>query len=443
MSQYNAPANIDDFTHTKDPATSAAGWDAQVRRWLSNAGADDGGSFYNHLDVGGDVVPIPWDAFPLALRTWYQAAADPDAARQEAAETLKPWMPGGEAPRRYKEGRLGEPFTLLRRQQDEYCEWHTYRENGRITRVDFTCEGPEYWDHLAAEDFDVVLDAYRKHVSPDVQPEDLMYPEDVVVLDDGSWTLFGVKDTYNGLNKWNTTHGAMHLTHEANTLGAEVRLAADATVLRGEPGDLLDAAGPLICCAGFGGATRSSDPSIGLGVHRVVAAGDRVALADPIGLYISVLNEAAFTDFDGNPVDCWRVTRGTEAGPHPRILRATFTPPSDDAVYVGGVELTHGGQIADYVQMVLYGATVHRAEGDPAPQPQPCGNACCTHPDHPGFKVAVPIGVDCSRLRWTQFAPLGPGDPEAVEPAAAAAIQEDALAGTSVPDPPPFPPRSR
>lgn len=443
MSQYNAPANVDDFANTKDPAKSAAGWDAQVRRWLSNAGADDGGSFYNHLGVGGDVVPITWDAFPLALKTWYKEAADPDAARHAAAETLKPWIAGDEAPRVLKDGRLGETVTLLRRQQDEYCEWRTYRQNGRITRVDFTCEGPEYWDHLATEDFDLVVELYRKHVSLDVQPEDLKWPENVVVLDGGEWKELGVKDTYNGLNKWNTTHGAMHLTHEANTLGAEVGLAADATVLRGKPGNFLDAAVPLICCARFGGASRSSDPSIGLGVHRVVAGGKRVALADPIGLYISAVNEAAFTDFDGNPVDCWQVIRGAEAGPHPRILRATFTPPSDDPVYVGGVELTHGGQIADHIQMVLYGATVKRPEGDPVPQPQACENKCCVHPDHPGFKVALPIGVDCSRLPWAQFAPLGPGDPEAVEPAAAAAVQEDTLIGTPVPDPAPYPPRGR
>jgi hypothetical protein len=38
-------------------------------------------------------------------------------------------------------------------------------------------------------------------------------------------------DQYNPYNKWNTTHGLMHLTHPCNTLQAEITLGADATVL--------------------------------------------------------------------------------------------------------------------------------------------------------------------------------------------------------------------
>jgi hypothetical protein len=45
---------------------------------------------------------------------------------------------------------------------------------------------------------------------------------------------------YFPYNKWNTTHGALHLIHPANTLNAEIFIAADATVLRkNSDGDLI------------------------------------------------------------------------------------------------------------------------------------------------------------------------------------------------------------
>jgi len=37
---------------------------------------------------------------------------------------------------------------------------------------------------------------------------------------------------YNPLNIWNTRSGAMHLIQPSNSLNAEIRIAADATILR-------------------------------------------------------------------------------------------------------------------------------------------------------------------------------------------------------------------
>ena len=88
--------------------------------------------------------------------------------------------------------------------QDEYCEWSVTRDpiTRKITRVTFTCEGPEYWEVLAALNPDKVLDLYREFVSPTVKREDL--------FENGQ---------YNPLNRFNnsTTYGAMHLIQPANT----------------------------------------------------------------------------------------------------------------------------------------------------------------------------------------------------------------------------------
>ena len=75
------------------------------------------------------------------------------------------------------------------RPQDEYCEWFVTRAAGtnKITRVDFTCEGPEYWVAMAhgypdrvptsvktanaQGDKNKVLALYQQLVSPSVQNE--------------------------------------------------------------------------------------------------------------------------------------------------------------------------------------------------------------------------------------------------------------------------------
>src|SRR4029077_14840566 len=122
-----------------------------------------------------------------------------------------------------------------------YCEWFTHREAGRITRIDFTSEGPEYWEHLGT-DQELCVSLYRKYLNPPVSDDelanDLFWQHDVADTDRDTNTgevfrfIRWKKNAYNPYNKWNTTHGAMHLTHPANTLRAEVNLASDATVLR-------------------------------------------------------------------------------------------------------------------------------------------------------------------------------------------------------------------
>lgn len=88
--------------------------------------------------------------------------------------------------------------------QDEYCEWSVTRDaGGKITRVAFTAEGPEYWEFLAAADRSKVVQLYRQLVNPNVS--DAQLAADV---------FSGANGAYNKRNKYNadTKNGVVHLT---------------------------------------------------------------------------------------------------------------------------------------------------------------------------------------------------------------------------------------
>lgn len=177
------------------------------------------------------------------------------------------------------------------RQMDEYCEWFTHRnEQGKITRVDITCESPEYWTFLVKNRPDVAVELYQKYVNPKVTLESLLD-------DDGNYNIY---------NEWNTEKGAMHLNCPPNSLFAEVYIAAEAATRwssctseescgDGEDGGsycepVLTGGGELIGCAKYGLSTRASDPTIGKNVNDLIRDGLIISVADPVGLYLEKLD---------------------------------------------------------------------------------------------------------------------------------------------------------
>ena len=56
--------------------------------------------------------------------------------------------------------------------QDEYLEWATTSEGGKITKVMFTCESPEYWDHVA-KDKALLVKLYSDIVGRAVAPSEI------------------------------------------------------------------------------------------------------------------------------------------------------------------------------------------------------------------------------------------------------------------------------
>jgi hypothetical protein len=418
---YRPPADIDDYARRPALAdTLRQDWHEFIAGTISERAAS--GLFY---DAERDPTPeqpparrpIPWNGFPRSIWQWFNADADPAGKSRAlaAAETLRDVGQVSLA--------SGDAVTLFERQQDEYCEWHVDRNAaGGITRIAFTSEGPEYFDRMAAIDLSLVGDLYRDHVNPAVKDSDLIWAGDV--LSRGQVVL--AKGSYNRWNKWNTQLGAMHLTHRANTLGAEINLAADATVqfpVAQSPAATLPSR--LICCARFGGVNRSSDPLIGAGVNGLARSGLAVTVDNPVGLYIQEIALGGLRDPQGTPIGAaaLRIVRGSPDGS--LILRAEVTPPAGatytlDQCTFEGDPVTGGGQIARRITMVLFGLAKPIA-GRTAEQAG-CAGKCCRKPDTGGFLKDVEPGRDCSGLSqadWDEDAPVSPGAELAAAPRSA------------------------
>jgi hypothetical protein len=304
--------------------------------------------FYNPVrtgPAGADTteLPILWQGFPKSIE------------RKLGPGTRRAWQAAEQ---------ISGTQVARHQFQDEYLEWFVHRDpgSGKIVRVDFTCEGPEYWSFLASVDPAKVLALYQAHISPNVRMEDLFH-----------------NGAYDPLNPWNLTRGAMHLIQGANTLSAEIFIAADATVLRHDAsGGLITGAAELIACAGFGVATRASDPHIGDQVNGLARGGFAVTLTDPVGLYIDGLDTTGWTKPDGSQVgNYFKVTRGDVA----HTVRAVYEVPQGETssgrpfvvgdILIGGVPIEFGGQISKNITMRLVGFA--SGKGSITPHPAPCG----------------------------------------------------------------------
>lgn len=263
---------------------------------------------------GIDPTPIAWFAFPARLlrgatseqQRWSQADSDRD-------------------------------------EQDEYCEWTVERDgDGKLERVTFTCEVPEYYAHLARRDPDLLLELYHQHVDEHVRLDDLI-----------------VGGRYEPANRWNcsTLGRPAHLKQENNSLGAAVALVAEATVPRESGGGAVTTKQELAQCARLGNQFRNSDPQIAVIVNGAARGGAQVTLADPPGLYIDELDTTQIQTPDAeNPQAFWHIERGTEGF----ALRASFHVPPDRGykagdVTVAGRPLQFGAQLADRVVVRIDG----------------------------------------------------------------------------------------
>nr|WP_050780958.1 hypothetical protein [Bradyrhizobium sp. ORS 278] len=373
MFKYAPPANIDDLAGRPSRAAFLEDWHKRIQDAfddeISNLPSGNKLFFSETASAAESAdIAVTWNAFPLVIKREQPA----DVARWDAADRLA----------RVNRAPAGAPaLNMPCRRQDEYCEWFAYRASpgGPISRIVFTAEAPEYWIDLARHDFDCVVELYRRHVSTQVQPDDLKLTQDIAF---GNEML--PKGSYNPYNPWNTTKGVMHLTHPANTLGAEIDLAARATIPRHDvSGKRITEVRRFACGSNFGDPNRSSDPNIGLGVNLTVLATtpdarpQSITLANPVALYIDRIAAGVLTDADDNPLQGWfKIVRGV-AG---RGLMAVLEPPEGaafglDSVQVIGRRLTHGGQVADHIQMVLYAKTAHL--GAAAPTLRSCISHCC------------------------------------------------------------------
>jgi hypothetical protein len=334
------------------------------------------------IPPGASVVPIQWVAFPNRLLWYFSQGGSPGNPFQLSTNQLLELGDLGKIPGNAQFANGFPPVTRAlcpeinwkspksswrtfgppgpRGWQDEYCEWSVTRDpaSNKITSVMFTCENPDYWFTLWQVDPEKVLQIYQATISPSVQLADLY------LLDSSGKPainpLTGLP-AYNPLNKWNSgtvtnpgvSGGAMHLTSPPNTLGAEVYLAAAATLLRNVSSYNAQS---MICCSKYGQPFRNSDPHIGFNANQLAKAGMTLSLTDPVGLYIQQPDWGPYQTPDGTPAgNFWNVTRGQ--GPN-QILHAVFAVPANlgytvSDIKINGQPINWAGQIAQTFVMQL------------------------------------------------------------------------------------------
>ncbi len=335
INRFDPPGMLDDLT---DEAHLAA-WSDWISGNLDSAAAGrpdvfdhDGprAQFFNPsmTEIADDqqTLEISWSAFPKVVAS----SAVSDAQRWRRADSSRDL-------------------------QDEYCEWSVDRDdNEKITRVSFTCEGPEYWSFLAAVAPEKLLALYRANVHPKVEMSHLFDEQG-----------------YNPRNQWNssTSDGAMHLIQPANTLSAEIELAGGASAVRVIDGRTLTGEQELIKCGRYGEPGRHSDPHIGERVNSLTRGRSDVTLANPVGLYFGDLTTAGWATPDSSdPKSYWKYVRGS-AG---RQVRAVYEVPSEQGFAVGditinGKPINFGAQIVDFISIKLVGIACRVGQSTVAP----------------------------------------------------------------------------
>jgi hypothetical protein len=433
LQRFTLPGCNNDFAD--DPAkyeALAAAWSRNVdgftrqaifgNPWTAtNAAAQTG--YYHPLVTpvrpGAIAVDVAWVAFPNRLVQYLGKDQDPPnpyGLEQATLNTLADsgalaaypipkdpcamsWDPAGLHPY----GPYGPRGWL-----DEYCEFSVARDrDGRMVRIDFTCENPEYYQTLWRIDPQRVADVYSAALSTGapasqavtVTVADLQLRDPATgapVLDPQTG-----RPAYNPLNRWNSgtqatragaagasSGGAMHLTATPNTLQTELALGAGATVQRSagntDPHQ-------LICCATYGQAYRNSDPHIGQTINLAVAKGRNIALADPPGLYIQMPSFAQYAlpkdprlPSGASAADCWHIVRGfaqltdqVTGQPYPGsfILHAAFQLPQAwiaagvrfgiGDITIGGVPITTGAQVLATLEIALFGRPIPAVAATP------------------------------------------------------------------------------
>lgn len=440
------PSAIDDFGNTPEEndlrQTFIKIWNDETKYMGEYAKADP--RFPNYVDPRIDppttgAVPVPWNGFPKLLSRWFddEASANGREEAEAAADVLVPkwsWLqPDGKGglsvfscaphqvayyasvlgahvpqiarPRRFvnPDGTLGAELVEEYRQQDEYLEWFAKRDvQGRLVELHFTAEPPDYWHALAEVSKEKVLALYKKILGHSVPADEVFYAANVATAaidtqGQVSWFVTSDKGKYNPLNVWTTRKGIIHLTHWANTLGAEVNLAKQASAvlqcdsLPQPPLSQPTAEVRRIACGNYGGINRSSDPLIGLGVGDHVGDGARITLTDPVGLYILKCNLDGLVNPDGKAIGSAvrTVARGDDHVAEPRMLRIELKAPVGVDYVLGDCSidarrLERGGQVARQTTMGLY-AQIYPDSANT--NVSPCQAIPCRNPTRPNHFI--------------------------------------------------------
>lgn len=312
LASFDTPASLRDA-----PAGSPfyASWSNYIAGRLAALSlGDNGGGFYDPTETDVNAIAektLTWMGFPRDVflpgnrddKPAAYAAADADVA--------------GRSP------------------QNEYFEWYARRNRaGKITKLTFVTETPEYFQKLWDADPALVVAVYRNLVDPAVVQTDLQ-----------------TGTAYNKFNRWNTTDGIVHYIQSINTLNAAFGLAQGARTATPPFRDNFEAR------PGLANQPTSVDPRVSFDVHMLVRKGLYVTFRDPIGLYIVEWNDSGFTKPDGTPVaNYWTIVRGSPG----MVLRLEYEVPAGlgfvvGDIKIGGHPIEYGGQVAEHITVSTTG----------------------------------------------------------------------------------------
>jgi hypothetical protein len=280
-----------------------------------------------------------------------------------------------------------------RDRQDEYLEWVAKRNNdGKIVKLTFVAEGYDYFSELFEHDEKTAVQLYRDLTGvSSITADDLRAKDGIDRM-----RLDGRKETvarpggFNPRNKYNIDPGIVHLSHRANSLGAEVNLAGVSGIARKKAsGTLLDGKNEeeLLCCNQGGNPNRHSDPLISKEAYAQVLQGSRYTLANPVGLYIAAVEESGLLMPDNKtqvPREWWREVRGGGGLwdiKKSRVLRLEFEVPAKEKItisdlLVGGTPVNFAGQIAELLSVHLFVTVWKRNDASIGPTVK-CDATCC------------------------------------------------------------------
>lgn len=297
-----------------------------------------GSAFYNQWSnflsglIGGTTMGDGGGAFYDATRVAVTTAGRKDLGWMGfPRDTILP----GNRDNKTEAYRLADNTPLTRERQNEYFEWRVDKTKGKIRKLTFVTETPEYFRQLWLADRAAVVNVYRSLVSPSVNEAD---------LHDGA-------GNYDIFNRWNTSRGIVHYIQGINNLAAAVGLAQSATRSAPPFRDNLEARPALF------GQPTSVDPRVSFDVHMLIRKGLYVSFSNPVGLYISDWDDSGFTQPDGRPAgNYWRIVRGRPG----MVLRLEYEVPAGlgfvvGDMKIGGRPIVYGGQVAEHITVTIGG----------------------------------------------------------------------------------------
>ena len=333
----------------------------------------------------------PWGAFPRAVerRGPWQFPHDPDdvTGNYRAVEHLgdEDHQPGEF--RDVDGNRLELP---VRDRQDEYCEWVVRRNSeGKITKAIFVAEGYDYYSTLFEHDEQQVVAMYQRYTGvTNLSADDLRATRGIYRHTDNGQRKVADPGEFNPRNHFNIDPGIVHLSHRANSLGAEVNLAGVSGIARRTvKGTTIQPVNAelLLCCSHGGNPNRNSDPLIGQQAYTQVLEKRRYTLANPVGLYIAAVEEQRLTLENGDviPREWWNEVRGQDLWDpsKSRVLRLELEVPAGEGIVLGdlfvdGNPLKYGGQLAQVLSVHLFVTRWSRTDGSIGPVVD-CLATCC------------------------------------------------------------------